>query len=111
MGSLRWLTTYEVVINLSQRVTIMNQIRPIEGYALLLDDQPQEVTSGGVVVITRGAVNMDYLVVRVEGDVGFGQGDRVVLSDPNIGRKVNVDGANCRLVHIDDIIGVLETKL
>lgn len=88
----------------------MNTVRPIDGYAILLDDQPTEVTSGGVVVFTRGAVNMDYLVVRVASGAGFGQGDRVVISDPNIGRKINVDGACCRLVRIDDIIGVVEVR-
>lgn len=65
----------------------------------------------GVFVLHRtGAVNMDYLVVRVgeTESVDFGQGDRVVLADPNVGRSVRLDGVDYRLVRTTDVIAVLE---
>ena len=57
-----------------------NKIRPIRRFVLVLDDPPDHVECG--VVVLRGIgrrANLDYVVVRVGEDenVDFGQGDRV----------------------------------
>lgn len=85
-------------------------IRPIRRFVLLLDDQPERI-EGGVIVrqeIWR-STHLDYTVVRVgeKENVDFGQGDRVVLADPNAGRPVMIDGTVFRLVRVSDIIAVI----
>lgn len=66
------------------------------------------------VVVKRGGMsfgmNLDYTVLRVgTGEkCGFGQGDRVVLCDPDAGRKLRLDGIPMRLVRVRDVIGVVE---
>ena len=85
-------------------------IRPIRRFVLLLDDQPERI-EGGVIVrqeIWR-RTHLDYTVVRVgeKENVDFGQGDRVVLADPNVGRPVMTDGTVFRLVRVSDIIAVM----
>lgn len=85
-------------------------IRPIRRFVLLLDDQPERI-EGGVIVrqeIWR-RTHLDYTVVRVgeKENAGFGQGDRVVLADPNVGRPVMIDGTVFRLVRVSDIIAVM----
>lgn len=85
-------------------------IKPIRRFVLLLDDQP-EVNEGGVVVQKKfGCDHMDFLVVRVgtEEQAGFGQGDRVVVQDPNVGRRVRIDGVVYRLVRVSDVIATIE---
>lgn len=87
-------------------------VRPIRRFVLLVDDQPGLTDVGGVLVDnTLGTDNLDYYVVAVgseEQDPGFGPGDRVVLADPNAGRKVRIDEAVHRIVRVSDIIGVME---
>lgn len=85
-------------------------IRPIRRFVLLLDDQPERI-EGGVIVrqeIWR-RTHLDYTVVRVveKENVDFGQGDRVVLADPNVGRPVMIDGTVFRPVRVSDIIAVM----
>ena len=85
-------------------------IRPIRRFVLLLDDQPERI-EGGVIVrqeIWR-RTHLDYTVVRVgeKENVDFGQGDRVVLADPNVGRPDMIDGTVFRLVRVSDIIAVI----
>ena len=85
-------------------------IRPIRRFVLLLDDQPERI-EGGVIVrqeIWR-RTHLDYTVVRVgeKENVDFGQGDRVVLADPNVGGPVMIDGTVFRLVRVSDIIAVM----
>ena len=85
-------------------------IRPIRRFVLLLDDQPERI-EGGVIVrqeIWR-RTHLDYTVVRVgeKENVDFGQGDRVVLADPNVGRPVMIDGTVFRRVRVSDIIAVM----
>ena len=85
-------------------------IRPIRRFVLLLDDQPERI-EGGVIVrqeIWR-RTHLDYTVVRVgeKENVDFGQGDRVVLADPNVGRTVMIDGTVFRLVRVSYIIAVM----
>lgn len=86
----------------------MRRLRPIRGFALLVDD-PAEQTEGGVVVPTGSMVwrkNMDYVVAAVgHGAAGFGVGDRVVLRDANAGRSLYLDGIAYRLVRTSDVIG------
>lgn len=87
------------------------ELRPIRRHVLLLDDDPFETVDGGIVVKTGvWRVNMDYYVLRVgtEENVDFGQGDRVILRTPDVGRKLRIDGTPMRLVRTDDVIGVLE---
>lgn len=86
-------------------------VRPTRGSVLLLDDQPGCVDVGGVLVDpVLGTDCLDFYVVAVNaGDgCGFGVGDRVVLADPNAGRKVRLDGVVHRIVKADDIIAVME---
>lgn len=86
-------------------------VRPIKRFVLLLDDDPDE-TRDGCVVIKTGIwrTNMDYTVVRVGSSerCDFGQGDRVVLRTPDVGRKLRLEGVPMRLVKTEDIIGVVE---
>ena len=87
-----------------------NKIRPIRRFVLVLDDPPDHVECGVVVLhgISRRA-NLDYVVVRVGEDenVDFGQGDRVILSSPDVGRPVRIDGIYYRLVRVSDVIAVI----
>lgn len=87
-------------------------VRPIRRFVLLVDDQQGWIDEGGVLIDARlGTDNLDYYVAAVgteERDLGFGVGDRVVLADPNAGRKVRLDGAAYRLVRTSDIIAVME---
>ena len=85
-------------------------IRPIKRFVLLLDDQPERTENGIILQSGYGSSNMDYLVVRVgeSESVDFGQGDRVLISDPNAGRRVMIDGVVYRLVRVADIIAVLD---
>ena len=85
-------------------------VRPIKRFVLLFDEQDETVEGGVVVRRRRGSPYLDYLVVRVgeRENVDFGAGDRVVLSDPNAGRRVRIDGTVYRLVRTDDVVAVLE---
>ena len=85
-------------------------VRPIKRFVLLLDDQPETVEGGVVVRRQFGTYHHDFYVVRVgeEEQVDFGQGDRVLVEDPNAGRRVMLDGVVYRLVRVADIIAVLE---
>ena len=89
----------------------MKRLRPIRGFALLVDD-PAEQTESGVVVPTGSMVwrkNMDYTVAAVgHGTTGFGVGDRVVLRDANAGKSLYLDGIAYRLVKVEDVIGRAE---
>lgn len=87
----------------------MKRVRPMRGSVLLLDDQPGVVADGEVAVVARGSVNMDYLAVRVDpaDNPGFGQGDRVVISDPNLGERLAIDGSQYRLVRVSDVVAVV----
>ena len=69
-------------------------LRPIKRFVLLLDDQPEQTVGGVIVRRELGNAYLDYLVVAVgtNEDVPYGPGDRVVLSDPNAGRKVSCTG-------------------
>lgn len=80
---------------------------PIKGYVLLVDD-PDEVSDGGIIhenVPGRG-VNMDFYAATP--GPGFGSGDLVLVSDPNAGRRIKVDGIPYRVVREDEVVGVLE---
>lgn len=86
------------------------ELRPIRRFVLLLDDE-QEVKVGDLIVKRDfGTDYLDYYVLSVgtNENCDFGSGDRVVLSDPNCGRKLRVDGVACRLVRVSDIIAVIE---
>lgn len=85
------------------------EIRPIRKHVLLLDDPDETVVDGVVVKTGMWRTNMDYLVIGVgtEEKAGFGQGDRVVLGDPNAGRRLKLDGIPMRLVRMAEVIGVL----
>lgn len=87
-------------------------VRPIRRFVLLVDDQTEWVDANGVLVASvLGTDNLDFYVAAVgtmEKDPGFGAGDRVVLADPNAGRKVRLDGVVYRVVRVSDIIAVME---
>lgn len=88
----------------------MASVRPIKGFVVLLDEQDEAIEGGVVVRRGRGSPYLDYLVVQVDGEGGvdYGVGDRVVLSDPNAGRRVRIDGVVYRVVRTDDIVAVKE---
>lgn len=86
------------------------KLRPIKRFVLLLDDDPVETVVGGIVVKTGiWRTNMDYAVLRIgtKEHVDFGQGDRVILRTPDVGRKLRLDGVPMRLVKVEDVIGVV----
>lgn len=85
-------------------------LRPIKRFVLILDDQPEFDDNGVIVRRELGNAYLDYLVVAVgeKEDVPYGPGDRVVLSDPNAGRKVKLDGVVHRVVRVSDIIATME---
>lgn len=86
-------------------------VRPIKRFVLLLDDQPEYVDGGVVVRKDFGCNHMDFIVVAVgeREDADFGTGDRVVVRDPNVGRRVMLDETVYRLVRVSDIIAVMES--
>lgn len=88
----------------------MYRVRPIRRFVLLYDDQPEFVDGGVVVKKQVGCDHMDFTVVAVgeREDVDFGPGDRVVVSDPNVGRRVMLDGVVYRLVRTADVIAAIE---
>lgn len=85
-------------------------LRPIRRFVLLLDDRPEETVDGVIVKKELGCDHHDFIVARV-GDLeaveDFGPGDRVIVKDPNCGRRVMVDGVLYRLVRVSDIIAVM----
>lgn len=87
-------------------------VRPIRRFVLLLDDPEETVVNGVVVKTGIWRTNMDYFVVRVGTyeDVDFGSGDRVILSSPDTGRKIRLDGVPYRLVRTTDVIAVIGDK-
>lgn len=88
----------------------MKRVRPIRRFVLLYDDQP-EYSEGGIVVRKNlGCDHMDFIAVAVgdREDADFGPGDRVVVSDPNVGRRVMLDGVVYRLVRVSDVIARME---
>lgn len=89
----------------------MARLRPIRRHVLLLDDQGMQVENGVTVLRKWGTPYLDHLVVQTGTDeaLDFGAGDRVVLSDPNAGRRVRLDGTVYRLVRVKDIIAKTET--
>ena len=88
----------------------MARLRPIRRHVLLLDDQEVQVEDGVTVLRKWGTPYLDHLVVQVGTDeaLDFGTGDRVVLSDPNAGRRVRLDGTVYRLVRVKDVIAKCE---
>lgn len=83
-------------------------LRPISDHVLLVDEQPEAVEGGVIVDRTVGCGRMDFVVAKAPGGAGFGQGDRVVVSDPNAGRRVKLDGCVYRIVPVSDIVAVME---
>lgn len=56
-------------------------------------------------------LHLDFHVVAIgflEPNPGFGVGDRILLGDPNAGRKVKLDGCVYRVVRVTDILAVIE---
>lgn len=85
-------------------------VRPIKRFVLLVDDQPEYTENGVIIRKTIGCDHMDFCVVAIgeREDADFGVGDRVVVHDPNIGRRVMIDGVVYRLVRVSDIIAVVD---
>jgi co-chaperonin GroES (HSP10) len=86
----------------------MANLRPIKRFVLLLDDQEEQLEGGVIVNRSWGAVHLDYQVVGIGTNERccFGVGDTVILSDPNAGRRLKLDGVVYRLVRVSDIIAV-----
>lgn len=86
------------------------QLRPLKRFVLLYDDQPETV-EGGIIVSGRiGTHHHDFSVVAVGTNetVDFGVGDRVVVDDPNAGRRVMIDGIVYRIMPVRHVIAVAE---
>lgn len=85
-------------------------VRPIKRFVLLYDDQPETVEGGIVVRRDFGCGHMDFVVVAVgeREAADFGPGDRVIVSDPNAGRRVMLDGTVFRLVRVTDVLATIE---
>ena len=84
-------------------------LTPVKGFALLLDDGPETVEAGRIVVRRAiGCGHMDFYVVRADGTCDFGTGDRVIIAHQDLGRRILVDGVHLRLVKNEDIIAVVE---
>ncbi len=83
------------------------KLRPIGDRLLLADDQMERV-EGGVIVRRRvGCPHMDFVVVAAgRGAKRIGVGDRVVLKDPNAGRRFMLDGVVYRQVRERDAIAL-----
>lgn len=87
------------------------EIRPIKRFVLLLDDPADTVTDGGIIVHRDfGSDSLDYYVLSVGTNerCPFDTGDRVIVSDPNCGRRLKIDGVPMRLVRVNEVIGVVE---
>lgn len=82
-------------------------VSPLKGYVLLADDG-EETSDGGIVRanLPGKGVNMDFYAATP--GPGFGAGDLVLISDPNAGRRIKVDGIPYRIVREDEVVGVLE---
>lgn len=86
------------------------RLRPIKPFVLLVDDQPEMNDKGIIVRPKFGTYHMDFLVADTGNNEGldFGVGDRVILCDPNAGRRVYVGGIVHRLVSISDILATID---
>lgn len=85
-------------------------VRPVEPEIMLLDDPPVR-NENGVIIEDRMdmCAHLDYMVVRMDRlDLGFGQGDTVILARPDAGRRIVLDGTTYRLVKPGDIVAVVE---
>ena len=82
-------------------------LRPIGDRLLLADDQ-LENREGGVIVRRRvGCPHLDFVVVAAgRGARLVGTGDRVVLKDPNAGRRFMLDGVVYRQVRESDCVAL-----
>lgn len=87
-------------------------VRPTRGYVIVLDDQPEEIVDGGIIVQRRiGVFHHDFSVVATSGEpLDFGVGDCVVISDPNEGERVMLDGIVYRKVPVSSVIAVKEPE-
>lgn len=85
----------------------MATIKPLDGFAYLVDDPPAVDENGVVTVAGLHARHMDYVVAYGSGE-GWGPGDRVLVDHPDAGRKVRIDGVACRVVPVDRIVATLE---
>ena len=86
-------------------------VRPIEGFVLLVDDQPEYVERGVVVRKGDGCDHLDFVVAACgSAGAGFGAGDRVVLSGPDVGRRVMLDGVVYRVVRASDVVARTELR-
>lgn len=86
----------------------MTNVRAPYGFALLYDDQPEYEEGGVAVRKGDGCDHLDFVAVSVGGPADFGPGDRVVLSGPDVGRRVMMDMVVYRLVKVGDVVGTVE---
>ena len=85
-------------------------LMPIAGSVLLVDRADTRVEGGVVVVRSASDPYMDFAVAAVNESDGcdFAPGDRVVVDDPFIGKRIMIDGAPYRLVPVERIVAVME---
>lgn len=82
-------------------------LKPVAGHVLLLDNPTVSMTGG--VAVKKGIWSpfLDYVVLSA-GSADYGTGDRVVVKNTEVGRKVSLDGVVCRVAPEEDVIAVLE---
>ena len=85
-------------------------LTPIAGSVLLVDRADTRTENGIVVVRGASAPYMDFAVAAVNESDGcdFAPGDRVVVDDPFIGKRIMIDGAPYRLVPVEHVVAVTE---
>lgn len=85
-------------------------LKPLPRAVVLLDDVPEKDENGVTVMRPDiGCDHLDFTVVASGSSAGdYGPGDVIVLRDPNIGRRVRVDGVGYRIVGVDDVVAVME---
>lgn len=84
-------------------------IQPLSHEIIILDDPDYTVENGIVVPTPVRRNNLDFWIVRGQGD-GYGTGDKIVLDDPLVGRKIKIDNVGYRVVPKDHVVAVVDNS-
>lgn len=81
-------------------------LKPFSNEIIILDDPDYTMENGIVVPTSTWRNNLDYWVVKGEGD-GYGVGDRIILDDAMAGRKIKIDKICYRVVPKEHVVAVV----
>lgn len=81
-------------------------LKPFSNEIIILDDPDYTMENGIVVPASTWRNNLDYWVVKGEGD-GYGVGDRIILDDAMAGRKIKIDKICYRVVPKEHVVAVV----